>query len=135
MDAPTLRLTSVTIGTSQPHTLARFYARLLGYTVTALDPPGPGEPENAGWAQAKPGPDASGPTLNFEFERQFRRPVWPAEPGQQNASEHLDIHVDDLPAAVAWAIECGAEEMAFQPQETVRVMRDPDGHPFCLFTG
>jgi hypothetical protein len=77
----------------------------------------------------------SGPTVNFEFERQFRRPVWPAEPGQQNATEHLDIHVDDLAAAVAWAVACGAEEMAFQPQETVRVMRDPDGHPFCLFTG
>ena len=55
------------------------------------------------------------------------------EPGQQTATEHLDIGVDDLAAAVEWAVSCGARLADFQPQEDVRVMFDPDGHPFCLF--
>ena len=46
---------------------------------------------------------------------------------------HLDFGVDDLADGVAWAIECGAQEAAHQPQPDVRVMVDPEGHPFCLF--
>lgn len=133
MPQPQLRVTSVTIGSSQPRDLARFYAGLLGWRVTASDPPGPGMPEGAGWAQIKPPPDTAGPTLNFEYERCFRRPVWPAREGEQNATEHLDIHVDDLAAAVEWAESRGARLAPVQPQEGVRVMYDPDGHPFCLF--
>jgi catechol 2,3-dioxygenase-like lactoylglutathione lyase family enzyme len=116
-----------------PIELARFYSMLLGWPVTAEDEPVPGDPDKGGWAQVRPPEGVSGPRLNFEFERCFRRPVWPAVKGEQNATQHLDIHVDDLPAAVEWAVGCGAVLADFQPQEDVRVMRDPDGHPFCLF--
>ena len=133
MAPPNLRLTSVTIGSSQPRELARFSADLLGWTVTASEPPRPGMPEQDGWAQVKPPPDVTGPTLNFEYERCFQRPVWPAEEGRQTASQHLDIRVDDLAAAVRWAESHGARLAGVQPQERVRVMIDPDGHPFCLF--
>ena len=44
----------------------------------------------------------------------------------------MDIAVNDLDAAVAWAIEAGATLADYQPQERVRVMPDPAGHPFCL---
>ncbi|GAA1163767.1 hypothetical protein GCM10009584_00830 [Ornithinimicrobium humiphilum] len=37
-------------------------------------------------------------------------------------------------AAEAWAVELGARRSAVQPQEGVRVMLDPHGHPFCFFT-
>lgn len=133
MERPNLRVTSVTIGSSRPVELARFYAALLGWPVTASHPGRPGMPEGDGWAQIKPPPDGTGPTLNFEFERCFRRPVWPAEEGRQTASQHLDIHVDDLAAAVSWAESQGARLAGVQPQDRVRVMIDPDGHPFCLF--
>jgi hypothetical protein len=46
---------------------------------------------------------------------------------------HLDLAVDDVELAVAEAIEAGATLAAFQPQDDVRVMLDPDGHPFCLY--
>jgi hypothetical protein len=46
---------------------------------------------------------------------------------------HLDIEVDDLERAVAHAIEAGATLAEFQPQENVRVLLDPVGHPFCFF--
>ena len=133
MTRPNLRVTSVTIGTSQPRELARFYADLLGWPVTASYGPRPGMPEQEGWAQIKPPPDGTGPTINFEYERCFQRPVWPAEEGRQTASQHLDIRVDDLADAVSWAESRGARLADHQPQERVRVMIDPDGHPFCLF--
>lgn len=133
MTRPSLRVTSVTIGTSMPHQLANFYSELLGWPQSAVEDPAPGEPENAGWAQVRPPAGVTGPTLNFEYERCFRRPVWPAVMGEQTASQHLDIWVDDLAAAVDWAVACGAVVADVQPQKHVRVMRDPDGHPFCLF--
>jgi len=46
---------------------------------------------------------------------------------------HLDIQVDDLDAAVEHAVAAGARLADHQPQERVRVMLDPAGHPFCLF--
>ncbi|TDC02560.1 VOC family protein [Nonomuraea longispora] len=130
---PRLQLTSVTVGTSQPRELARFYARLLGWQVAVEEGPGPDEPEQAGWLLLRPPAGENGPSVGFEYEREYVRPVWPSEPGAQNASQHLDIKVDDLPVAVEHAVSCGAVEAAYQPQENVRVMLDPDGHPFCLF--
>ncbi|USX54310.1 VOC family protein [Lentzea sp. HUAS12] len=118
-----MRLTSVTIGTSQPVALAAFYARLLGGTVRAADD---------GWAQVRtPG----GLTVNLEREQAFRRPVWPAVAGEQVSTQHLDIEVDDLEVSVEHAVACGAVLAQVQPQQDVRVLFDPDGHPFCLFTG
>ena len=35
--------------------------------------------------------------------------------------------------AVAYAEECGARQAVLQPQDDVRVMLDPAGHPFCLY--
>jgi catechol 2,3-dioxygenase-like lactoylglutathione lyase family enzyme len=130
---PELRVTSITIGASKPIELAKFYARLLGLDVTTVEPPGP-DGDGGGWAQIRPARPEHGPTLSFEFERHFRRPVWPSVPGDQTASQHLDIRVDDLNAAVEWAIAQGAVLAEFQPQDDVRVMIDPEGHPFCLFS-
>ena len=130
---PAMEVTSLTIGAPNPRELAAFYARMLEWTVTADDPPRPGGPPEAGWAQLRPPAGRIGPTLNFEYEAQYTRPVWPSEAGRQHITQHLDIHVEDLDAAVAWAIEAGATLAEFQPQEDVRVLFDPSGQPFCLF--
>ncbi|WP_051062712.1 VOC family protein [Ilumatobacter nonamiensis] len=39
---------------------------------------------------------------------------------------HLDV-------GVSWAEAQGAVLSHHQPQDAVRVMLDPEGHPFCLF--
>ncbi|MFC3893949.1 VOC family protein [Lentzea rhizosphaerae] len=118
-----MRLNAVTVGTSHPKMLAEFYARLLGTVPAEVD---------EDWALVRtPG----GMAVNFELERQFRPPVWPSEPGSQVATQHLDIEVDDLGAATAHAVACGAVLAEVQPQQDVRVLFDPDGHPFCLFLG
>jgi catechol 2,3-dioxygenase-like lactoylglutathione lyase family enzyme len=130
---PRLRVTSVTIGAPDPRELAAFYARLLGWTVTASDPARPGYPAGDGWAQLRPPPGEAGPTLNFEYEAQFTRPVWPSVAGEQHITEHLDIAVTDLEGSVTWALEQGATLADYQPQDDVRVLLDPAGHPFCLY--
>jgi catechol 2,3-dioxygenase-like lactoylglutathione lyase family enzyme len=129
---PRLRANAITIGTSRPNQLAHFYAQLLDMPVTVDSPPVPGDPVEGGWAQVRP-PDGSGMTLNFEYERYFTPPTWPSTPDGQNATQHVDIEVDDLEASVRQAVELGATLADFQPQDDVRVLFDPDGHPFCLF--
>jgi hypothetical protein len=46
---------------------------------------------------------------------------------------HLDVQVTDLPGSVEDAVALGATLPGFQPQEDVRVLLDPAGHPFCLY--
>jgi predicted enzyme related to lactoylglutathione lyase len=103
--------------------LAHFYARLLGWQLFS---------ESEDGAAVAPAED-TGYYLGFQTERQYVRPVWPAAEGEQQMSMHLDIEVDDLTEAVAHAVGVGAEVASYQPQETVRVMLDPAGHPFCLY--
>ncbi|MGB3828473.1 MAG: VOC family protein [Ornithinimicrobium sp.] len=133
-ERPRLQLTSVTIGAPDPRALADFYARLLGTTVNDSEAAGPGEPPEAGWAQLRATHERGSLTVNVEYEACWQTPVWPAEPGRPVATQHLDIYVDDLDAAVEWAQACGATLAKTQPQAAVRVLVDPAGHPFCLFT-
>jgi hypothetical protein len=86
-----------------------------------------------GWVRVKPADGGTG--LSFQDESAYVRPVWPPAPGQQQMMSHLDIAVEDLATGVAHALEVGATLADFQPQEHVRVMLDPAGHPFCLFPG
>lgn len=131
--APRLRATSITISTARPHEQAHFYARLLGGRVTVEEEADPGDPTSVTWAQVKPPEGEPGLTINLEHEREWTLPVWPARPGEQRSTQHLDVEVDDLDAAVAWARACGAREADVQPQKGIRVMLDLDDHPFCLF--
>ena len=103
--------------------LAHFYARLLGWQVFNEDEDGAAvaPSENAGY------------NLAFQTEEHYVRPVWPGEPGKPLMMMHLDIEVDDLDEAVAYAVEVGAELATYQPQDDVRVLLDPAGHPFCLY--
>ncbi len=117
-------MTSVSIAAPDPRELAAFYSRLLGWTVTTAED---------GWAQIRPPAGSVGPTLNFEYEADHVPPVWPSVAGRQQIQTHLDIAVDELDTAVEWALEAGATAAEFQPQDDVRVMLDPVGHPFCLF--
>ena len=124
MAQPRMRISATVLGAPDPPALGDFYARLLGWNVVE---------SQAEWVMVRP-PDG-GTGLSFQYEQYFVRPVWPAEPGKQQMTSHLDIAVDDLESGVAWALEAGATLAGFQPQEDVRVMLDPVGNPFCLFPG
>ena len=58
--------------------------------------------------------------------------MWPPAEGSQRTMMHFDFQVGELDSAVAEALELGATLAMSQPQENVRVLLDPAGHPFCL---
>jgi catechol 2,3-dioxygenase-like lactoylglutathione lyase family enzyme len=113
----------VCIDCADAEELAGFYARLLGFEVRGRD--------GVGWIAMRD--PAGGPGLNIQAEPEYRPPVWPEVASGQDKMLHFEIKVDDLDAAVEYAVACGARVAAHQPQPRVRVMLDPAGHPFCLF--
>jgi catechol 2,3-dioxygenase-like lactoylglutathione lyase family enzyme len=119
-----MRLSTTVLDAPDAHALAAFYERLLGWIRVADEPD---------WVMLRP--PSGGTGLSFQSEPNFSPPVWPSVPGAQQMMTHLDIAVEDLAAGVAWACDAGARLADFQPQERVRVMLDPVGHPFCLFPG
>ena len=115
----------VVLGATDAKALAEFYAALLGWQVY----PDAGDD---GFVSVAPD-ETSGYNLACQYEEHHVRPVWPGADGDQQMQLHLDFQVDDLDEAVAHAVGCGAELAGFQPQERVRVLLDPAGHPFCLY--
>lgn len=115
-------LTATVLQSPEPVALARFYGALTGWTVHEDGPT---------WLRVRPADGGTG--LSVQYDDADVPPVWPPESGRQGMQLHLDFQVEDLPAATARALELGATEHAFQPQDDVRVLLDPDGHPFCLF--
>ncbi|HSR86593.1 MAG TPA: VOC family protein [Streptosporangiaceae bacterium] len=102
--------------------LAHFYAALLGWPIVKEEP---------GIAAIQvPGTSAY---IAFDDSPGYEPPAWPAVDGQQRQMMHIDIAVDDLAAAMADAVDLGATVADFQPQDDVRVLLDPAGHPFCLY--
>jgi catechol 2,3-dioxygenase-like lactoylglutathione lyase family enzyme len=134
MRGPRMRVSSVVLRAQDPRALAAFYERLLGWTVVESYGARPGYPKDDGWAMLRPPSGAIGLRgLSIQWEPDYVPPVWPSAPERQQMMLHLDIAVEDLEAGVAWALETGASLAEHQPQERVRVMFDPAGHPFCLF--
>jgi catechol 2,3-dioxygenase-like lactoylglutathione lyase family enzyme len=127
--SPPVRLGGICLDCSDAEQLAGFYCRLLGWSEIARD--------GSDWISV--GPPGGGPVwLNLQAEPWYVPPVWPERPGEQHKMIHLELGVDDVAAAVAFALECGATEAPHQPADrdpaTLRVMLDPAGHPFCLGT-
>jgi catechol 2,3-dioxygenase-like lactoylglutathione lyase family enzyme len=101
--------------------LGRFYADLTGWPV--------GHQEEGTVVLAPPQGQVF---VVFQTVPDYVAPAWPGVEGKQHTMMHLDVEVADLDAAMAEATELGARVADHQPQENVRVMLDPAGHPFCL---
>jgi hypothetical protein len=119
---PRLSLSGIVLDAPDAQALAAFYRRLLGWEI---------EQDEPDWVKLT-SPDG-GAGLSFQTEPAYARPAWPAGPGDQQMSVHLDIEVIDLEVAGKHAVAAGAVLAAYQPQDDVRVYLDPAGHPFCLF--
>ena len=117
-----IRYAATVLGTPDVRGLSRFYSVLLGWPVVQEEPD---------WVTIGPRGEQVG--LSFQTEDDHEPPRWPAGPGDQQMQLHLDLEVDDLDVATARAVELGARLAERQPQEHVRVLLDPPGHPFCLF--
>jgi catechol 2,3-dioxygenase-like lactoylglutathione lyase family enzyme len=126
-----MRLAGPVLDAADPLALAEFYERLLGWPKVESEGPRPGYPPKDGWAKVRS--PAGDQKIEFQWEQHYVAPTWPSAPGEQQMMIHLDIGVADLVAGVKWAIDAGARLADHQPQTDVRVMLDPEGHPFCLF--
>lgn len=122
MTQPWMKLTATVLDAPDANELAAFYQRLLGWPKVTEEP---------GWVTLRP--DGGGTGLSFQTEDAYVRPVWPASGGDPQMMTHLDIEVTDLAAATEHAVAAGAVLAGYQPQELVRVLLDPAGHPFCLW--
>ena len=113
----------VVLNAPNARALAYFYRDLLGWELADDEPD---------WCTMQM-PDLP-VNLAFQTESQYVPPVWPAAPGQPQMQLHLELEVTDLEGATRDAVALGARLPEHQPQETVRVLLDPAGHPFCLYT-
>ena len=118
-------MTTVTLGARDVERLARFYADLLGRPMPQI-------PAGEDWVALRD--DDGAIALAIQREPDQEPAKWPAAQGDQHMQMHLEIRADDLQQAVEHAMRCGATLDDHQPQEDVRVMIDPEGHPFCLWT-
>ena len=122
-----LRLNAVCIDCADAEALAAFYVRLFGWEVVA-----------GGGNWIKVADPAGGVELNFQAEEWYEPPVWPERPGALTKMLHFEVETDDVPAAVTYALSVGARQAEPQPEgrdpATLRVMLDPAGHPFCLWS-
>jgi catechol 2,3-dioxygenase-like lactoylglutathione lyase family enzyme len=104
-----------------PAGLGRFYSQLLDWPVVHEEP---------GTTVVKPPQESV--YMVFQQADGYVPPAWPPATGEQRPMMHLDIQVDDIDLAVTDALALGAQLAAVQPNEHVRVLIDPAGHPFCL---
>jgi len=96
-----------------PDRLARFYSALLGLPVTY---------RSADFVVVAASETTSG--LGFQLAPGHRPPTWPDPAVPQQV--HLDVMVEDVPAARGRVLALGATLLAGD------VLADPAGHPFCL---
>ncbi|WP_249667399.1 VOC family protein [Cellulomonas fengjieae] len=115
-------LSTTVLEARDANALADFYQRLLGWQVMVEEP---------GWVILRP--PGGGTGISFSSDPLYAPPVWPATTDHQQMMEHLDIWVNDMARGVEHALSLGATLAQFQPQDEVRVLLDPAGHPFCFF--
>jgi hypothetical protein len=106
---------------TDPAALARFYSEMLEWPI--------GHEEPGTTVLAAPGGSTY---IVFQESADYVTPVWPPAAGEQRPMMHMDFQVGDLDTAVREAVALGAVVAEYQPQENVRVLFDPAGHPFCL---
>src|SRR3954451_25238857 len=98
-----MTLSATVLETPHPRALAAFYRALLEWPVAEDGPT---------WVMLRPDVGAG---LSFQAARDYVRPTWPTADGAQQIMAHLDIRLDDLDAAVAYAVECGRTVAQSQP--------------------
>ena len=110
------------LGSPDPPRLGRFYAELLGGELDLRD---------GDFVTVKL---TGSYYLACQLEPDHVPPMWPTPgAGEQQMQVHLDVGVASVAEAVEDAVALGARLADFQPQDDVRVMLDPAGHPFCLY--
>ena len=119
LSRPRIGVDSVVLDTDDPPRLAEFYSALLGWQI---------EETEDDWITIG---GESSPKIAFQLAMNHKPPTWPDNEVPQQS--HLDLQVDDLHAAAAYAESIGARRAASGDHSpNFIVFLDPSGHPFCL---
>jgi predicted enzyme related to lactoylglutathione lyase len=118
-ERPKVSVQSVVLDTDNPRRLAEFYTALLGWKIESIEDE---------WITITGG---SAGQIDFQLALNHKPPTWPDNEVPQQF--HLDLQVDDLDAAAAYAESIGARRAASGDHSpNFIVFLDPSGHPFCL---
>ena len=122
-----MKLGAIVIDSNISDELASFYQRLLGWEKECQ------YFEGEKWFIVK-SDRGEGTPLVFQEIAEFEKPQWPALHGKQQQMQHLDFYVKakDYENEVKRAISYGAVISEIQLTESLTVMLDPAGHPFCI---
>jgi catechol 2,3-dioxygenase-like lactoylglutathione lyase family enzyme len=116
---PKISMQTVVLDTDDPPRLAEFYTALLGWQVADTEDD---------WITIS---GDSGTEIAFQLALNHKRPTWPDNAVPQQF--HLDLDVDDLDRAAAYAESIGARRATGGDHAPdFIVFLDPSGHPFCL---
>ena len=118
--AAIVRLAAITIDCADPAALAAFYRAAAEAEILRDDPA-------AVWLAM------AGQTWVLRRVEGYRPPTWPGE--EVPLQMHLEFSVDDLEQAQTRLCALGASAYEHQAATGLVVMRDPAGHPFCIFAG
>src|SRR5579862_6528039 len=119
--ATAARLGMVVFDSQDPVANAAFWAELLDWRVDA-------EWSSDDWVTIR-GPEGA---LGFQLAPELTRSTWPDPSIPQQA--HLDVYASDVAATTERAVALGATELdsGRDDHDTLRILADPAGHPFCI---
>jgi len=112
-------LSAIVLDCADPATLAAFYTKATGWSLSHAD---------------TDGATVDGGAVQLSFQRidGYQGPGWPGDAKHV----HLDLVVGDLASATKELVALGATLPAFQPGgDGWTVLVDPEGHPFCVSAG
>ncbi len=116
---PRIDMDIVVLDTDDPPRMAEFYTTLLGWQI---------QHTSDDWITISGGGESK---MAFQLALNHKPPTWPDNEVPQQL--HLDLIVDDMEAASAYAVSIGARPVEGPEQsDSFRVFLDPSGHPFCL---
>ncbi|MDT7538046.1 MAG: hypothetical protein QOI82_1631 [Actinomycetota bacterium] len=125
----TVRWNAVCVDCAPDHfeAMVAFYADLLSLEVIDKEPR---------WAALRDPDGRMG--INVQADDSYVAPTWPRAGSEQSMMMHFEIEASDVSAAVTRATSFGASEASWQPPDRdpqlLRVLLDPAGHPFCLWS-
>ncbi len=119
--SPVGKVAAISLDTTDPEILSKFYQELLGYDVVF---------ESDEFIALK---GAGGVGLAVQRVADHVAPTWPSASIPKQI--HLELSVKNLEDAETQALALGASKPDAQPSpDNWRVLLDPAGHPFCITT-
>lgn len=122
-----MKLGAIVLDSDNIEELSDFYANMLGWTKSSQVHNG------EKWITVIKD-DYTETPLVFQENQDYKKPIWPSTPIEQQQMIHLDFYVkaDEFDEKVRHAIKCGAKMAESQLSSDWKVMIDMSGHPFCI---